>query len=440
MMLQILVLLAIFTLSNCCPRDDTKSHFKSFGTKTTYTQAQGELVDLPRWSPPAGFTPVFMYAFIRHGIRYPGTDDITGWRSFFDDNKFPAWMDSGHCSKSNWPPMRIKLSDDEHITQSGYDEISAFGSRVASTFHDLIKKSQIDIGVSEKPRTNETAFSFFKGIDKVIKLPKSFSSKVDPITTFNEECDKIAGGYDDSARKQAIKSFKKRDDVKHTVKEIAKRLPDVDIDWDAVKLLRKACASSVAVFNEYSPICSVFQTSHLELMNMYADIKDYYSESHGAPSMVTESPCVVINEFLGKLDSTVRQLKSSSPSTSSIVLRFSHTGAMLPLVSHLGLYKDSKNTMDPKHLKPTDPRQWHSSHVVPFMGNVMFVVLKADNKKSASNQNLYVATLVNEKIHELSNCDGTQQMCSLANFKRRANYIGRLFGHTSCNLNKICKN
>lgn len=72
-----------------------------------------------------------------------------------------------------------------------------------------------------------------------------------------------------------------------------------------------------------------------------ADIDDYYGDAYGASDVATTMPCAVIDDFLEKLNEAEvevdgKQINVSKP----VVLRFSHAGAVKPLIAHLGKHGD----------------------------------------------------------------------------------------------------
>ena len=151
-------------LSQDCPQEAGRQ-WRSFGTKTTYEQARKELSSKPEWSPNSKYTPVFAYGFIRHGIRYPDRDDIVAIKKFVTDNQLP--MDTSNCPKDQWPLMAMKPDDDNHLTETGVRELAALAQRVVQKMPDLFSRPEaIDVGVSERVRTSETATAYFTGLAK----------------------------------------------------------------------------------------------------------------------------------------------------------------------------------------------------------------------------------------------------------------------------------
>lgn len=114
-----------------------------------------------------------------------------------------------------------------------------------------------------------------------------------------------------------------------------------------------------------------------------------------------------------------------------------------------GIAEDKRKNFNPATMSPTATRNWHSSRLAPFASNVWFVVMVKDKKlkkfiKKArkgkdvdlDDDDLYVATLVQERLVELDKCDGDDGLCKLKDFRKRAE---KAVGKNGCDLNVICK-
>lgn len=210
-----------------------------------------------------------------------------------------------------------------------------------------------------------------------------------------------------------------------------------------------------------------------ELLDLQADIDDYYGDAYGASAAQTSMPCAVTTEFFEKLNEMEVEVDDKKINISKpVVLRFSHAGynewsywshtgsnillfsfaagAVKPLIAHLGIEEDKAKNMNPLTLSPTASRKWHSSQLSPFASNIWFVVLVKDKKvkkfvkkarkgKDAEldEDDLYVATLVQERLVELDKCDGDDGLCKMKDFRKR---VIKAMGKNGCDLQTICKN
>ena len=272
------------------------------------------------------------------------------------------------------------------------------------------------------------------------------------VTSFHSNCKERYGGkLDETAKKAAIEQFKQRADVKAAIDRLKSKLPNIEsVGFDHLKLLAKACSFAHAIYEKYDPLCSLMSADDYELMDLFADIDDYYGDAHGAGEVTTKMPCAVLEEFFNQLRDVNVNVEKGVPVVSKpAVLRFSHAGAVKPLIAHLRLFNDEPSKMSPATLAPTAERQWHSSRIAPFAANVWFVVLvkdkklekaiKKSQKKGKSYEldesDLYVATLVNERLVELPGCDGSDGLCKLKDFRKREE---KNFGKDGCNLETVC--
>ena len=273
------------------------------------------------------------------------------------------------------------------------------------------------------------------------------------VTSFHTNCKKQYGGkFDDTAKKAAIDEFKKRADVQEVIARLQSKLSNVQsIGFEHLKLLAKACSFSHALYDKYGPLCSLMTADDYELMDLFADIDDYYGDAHGASNITTKMPCAVLDDFFESLREVSVSVNNGQPIVNKpAVLRFSHAGAIKPLIAHLRLFNDEPAKMSASSLSPSAQRKWHSSRISPFAANVWFILLvkdkklekaiKKSEKKGKSYEldesDLYVATLVNERLVNLPECEGDDGLCKLKSFRKREE---KNFGKDGCNLDSFCR-
>ena len=161
----------LFICFNCaygqrCPQRPIERQFKRFGTKTTYENARILLyTKVGVWTPPRNFLPIAMYAFIRHGIRYPDREKIIKIQEFIKQNQFPSYLQNENCRNTSWAVTQWSPDDDNRISQSGAFELEGIAARMLAKYPILFERlDQLDVGISTKSRTNESAAAFFKGL------------------------------------------------------------------------------------------------------------------------------------------------------------------------------------------------------------------------------------------------------------------------------------
>ena len=269
-------------------------------------------------------------------------------------------------------------------------------------------------------------------------------AELSPATSFHETCENLAKKWPDEARKRANKIFQNRADTLAMTNRISQQFRNYpDLTFSDVKMLHKTCAHSLAISYEYAPFCELFTDRELELMNLQDDIDDYHSDAYGADPIVYKSACTVIKEavnFIDTANSNTNTYKSNA--FRKVALRFSHAGAMKPLIALLDLFKDNRQTFDVESMSPSTRRLWRSSEVSPFAANVIFVALVKNNPQGSqygfrteiTDRDIQIVTLVQERAHRIDHCRGDSEfMCSLSNFKLR--FAEQLH---KCDLNRMC--
>lgn len=104
------------------------------------------------------------------------------------------------------------------------------------------------------------------------------------------------------------------------------------------------------------------------------------------------------------------------------IFYFTHSGTILKLLTHLGLFRDSEQLRHDNFDKMRNSRLWKTSLIDTFGSNIGFVLQKCDN------HDFKVGLLVNEKLTQIPGC---QMWCPFDIFKK-------LFNNDDCDLNKLC--
>lgn len=178
-----------------CQFTDEDPH-RFFGTKTTYTNAFNHLkTNAKNVSIPESCSPVMVYVFKRHAIRYPERNDILVMNKVLGDIR-DYILDAATtgsvnmCQKDieslqNWT-LNMKPEDDNSITESGFKETESIGKwpsdvnvdslicnwitakRLRERYYRLFdpKLRIFDVTVSKRKRTSETAHSFLDEIKR----------------------------------------------------------------------------------------------------------------------------------------------------------------------------------------------------------------------------------------------------------------------------------
>ena len=149
------------------------------------------------------------------------------------------------------------------------------------------------------------------------------------------------------------------------------------------------------------------------------DLKYWYKNGYGDPinEMVA---CPVVKKIVDTFEAVIAGQPSSKGT-----FYFSHSSAVMPLITSLGLFKDNFTlTADSFESQEADRRKYFSSTVTPFAGNVGFVLQRCQN-----DVGYRVAMFHNEVLKPLPLCPGH---CSWSRFKDAYSDL------IECQSNGIC--
>ena len=149
------------------------------------------------------------------------------------------------------------------------------------------------------------------------------------------------------------------------------------------------------------------------------DLKYWYKNGYGDPinEMVA---CPVVKKIVDTFEAVI----AGQPSTKG-TFYFSHSSAVMPLITSLGLFKDNFTmTADSFGAQEANRRKYFSSTVTPFAGNVGFALERCQN--GVDHQ---VVMFHNEVLTPLPLCPGN---CSWSQFKDAYRDL------IKCPFNQIC--
>ncbi|XP_037571292.1 multiple inositol polyphosphate phosphatase 1 isoform X1 [Dermacentor silvarum] len=423
--------------SVCYPdiREETCYHgnegaYRLYGTKTDYqVLVKMYQLDKQREYILPGCTARGLFLFNRHTTRYPDREDIVKMEEAMPRLR-RAILDSANnsrvhlCKKdiqalSNWT-MKLKPDDDNHVTESGREISAAQAKRFLTRFPQLFDKfnaSDYVVGFTSRVRTRQTAEAFLKSLlarQEYLEVEKNFLDPQDDILQFHKECNKLMKKKEGTP--PAVEAYEKGPYMKRLLDRLTWRM-GINVTQGDLKMLLRACMFEYSIYDQ-SPWCSVFTEDDLKAVEFKEDLDDYYKDGYGLERNYAQA-CPVIQELVDRLE-----LMANDSSHPNKVLYFSHAGGFKKVVARLGLNRDA-NPLKADGLCTQANRQWRSSLLCPFNGNVAFVLYNCTGDQHK------VVTFLNEQPVILPGCPGHH--CPLAtfmdNYKKYA---------TSCNMTQIC--
>ncbi len=191
-----------------------------------------------------------------------------------------------------------------------------------------------------------------------------------------------------------------------------------EIDYKMVFAMFKACAFSIAIFDESleSGWCSLFDQNSFNIMEYLMDLKSYYESGPYYP-ITSKISCKLVDEIV----TTLKNSKSLG------LFRFAHSSTLFPLFTEMGFVKREK-PLKADNFMEMQSRVFRSGAIVPFAANIAFV------RYSCKGNASYVRVFINEKLAPIT-CCADPSFCKLSEFEVCYKNIT-----TSCNLTKMCKN
>jgi len=164
----------------------------------------------------------------------------------------------------------------------------------------------------------------------------------------------------------------------------------------------------------------VFTEDELDILEYREDLEHYWQDGHGH-SLNGDSACVLTFNMAQNFKN-VSEANSDNEEEELGIFYFSHSGAVLKLMAHLGLFKDDEHLRH-NNYQQMKTRKWRTSEIDPFGANVALVL------RRCFENDFSVGLLVNEKWTSIPGC---QQWCPLNTFLER-------FGSSErCRVKELC--
>ncbi|RWS25406.1 Multiple inositol polyphosphate phosphatase-like protein [Leptotrombidium deliense] len=340
----------------------------------------------------------------------------------------------------------MKLEDENDVTESGEKETIATAAKYRQLFPNLLdpQKSNIEVGVTTKIRTNQTADAFIKGVQKYsgCQSDEDIDSEWDDeeqvynwkpekiekdFLLFHSMCkEKIKQKSGKLPKFKTLKDFRKSELMTKIGEAVKMRLGlQREIDFSIIDALVKTCAYEYATYND-SPWCALFTNTELQVMEYYYDLKDYLEDAYGSTTYA--SSCLLFKDLLQKLNNSL-----SEPKKRNSYLYFSHAGALKRLWATLGLFSDQRlllSTEPHRDFCDRRNRMWRTSLNTPFGAHLAIILYKCRQEKS-DQLTFKLLTTVNTAPVTVKGCDGP--VCDISQFQREYEPFAN-----ECDLDTLC--
>nr|CAI5859808.1 unnamed protein product [Callosobruchus analis] len=381
-----------------------------------------------------GCEPKKAWMVVRHGTRNPKATTIVGMKErlplikqkILESSNFPnEYVKNRDLDLfKKWKPS-VDPRDEKKLTHEGEEEMLLLAERMQTRFPDVFdnvySNTTYRFKYTYSQRTQKSAYYFTRGLfgkvtAKSVHYPEP--SKQDPILRFYKLCEKWNKEIKKNPEALLEKKLFENDiEMKNIVNNINQRLGfKTFLTANDVTLMYHTCAFETA-WNKKSksPWCSIFTVDDLKVLEYVEDLKMYWQDGYGYEISYKQA-CPAFGDMMNFLE-----MKDPH---SKVTVYFTHSGTLLKMLAHLGLYKDAQPLTSESFSKMGN-RQWKTSKIDSFATNLAFVLFECKEGDK-------VLTLHQERVIRLPSCPNSD-LCSLSQ-------INKYYSNSiqSCNFETIC--
>ncbi|XP_004524101.2 multiple inositol polyphosphate phosphatase 1 [Ceratitis capitata] len=407
-------------------RHEIESHLS---TKTPY-RVVANLDDKPITYPECRATRI--WSVIRHGTRNPSKEHIEGTKFRLVQLKEQILKNpqTKLCPEElirlRFWNFNISSEEEKYLTAEGEDELQELAERMQNRFPNLlVDEYDPDLyyfKYTKTQRTLKSAESFTSGLFGKhgigsVEYPEALHK--DPVLRFYKLCKKWQTDVDDNPKTfDNSKRFLQEPEIIEAVNHMRRRTQVQNITAEDAKLIYTICGFETAWYPQQDPSvwCSLFNTDAIRAFEFFEDLEYFWNDGYGY-ELTHRMACAAMKNMFEYIDPN-----SNKPNAT---FYFTHSGTLLKVLAHLGLYKDS----EPLTYRDFGrERAWRTSVIDAFATNLAFVLYECDNGNGPM-----ILTLHQERPIRLPGCPQDQDLCSLKTLKEKYNrYL------TSCDLEEIC--
>ncbi|XP_065217797.1 multiple inositol polyphosphate phosphatase 1-like [Planococcus citri] len=372
-----------------------------------------------------------LWAVLRHGTRTPGKETTD-----FIKNRLPKIRDLIVTSSKNDDSCDInsfkkwnfhaELDDQKTLTHTGEDEMINLGERFGSRFPKILPEdwynSSYLFRYTDTERTKNSAKYFTTGlfgrrISNHVWYPEPL--KRDPILRFYKLCEKWRMDVKKNPKTyKELEKFLSSEIMNQVVLNITNRLglPEGTLDTNDVQLIYTTCCFETA-WDKYkkSPWCDLLTVEEFKILEYTEDMEYFWVDGYGH-ELTPQIACVMLQDAF-------QHLKTDNDRLATFY--FTHSGTILKLLSHLGLYRDSTQLSHDAY-EQSKHRTWKTSKIDVFASNIAFVRFDCSDGPK-------ILTLHQERPVKLPGCPTSEDLCPL-------NIIEEIYAKslTSCDFDAMC--
>ncbi|KAM4599121.1 multiple inositol polyphosphate phosphatase 1a [Fundulus diaphanus] len=401
-------------LSWCCRYDagpgenpDIPAIAQYFSTKGRYEEVNPYLindilaVNSSALQPPSPqCRQIHLTAIIRHGTRYPTAKNVKKMQDVYRVVQSSArgqesWLQEIRGAWRMWYTEDM----DGRLVRKGVDDLRHLAVRLSKLFPSLVAEEKLRGGrikfiTSSKHRCVNSTLSFIAGLTETWairdmevghEVNNALMRFFDKCTKFLEEVDKNPSALIE------VDKFKQGPEMKRVQEKLADRLdvPYNLITYDLVEAAFYLCAYEFAIKTVNSPWCRLFDKGDAQVMEFALDLKQFWKRAYGY-DINSKSSCILFHDVFSRLDKAVSEHNSDREVTEAVTVQVGHAETLLPLLTLLGFFKDSRPLTSANYGTQTQ-RSFRTSRMIPYAANFLLVLY------ACGGDDIRLQPLVNEQ-------------------------------------------
>ncbi|XP_059483647.1 multiple inositol polyphosphate phosphatase 1-like isoform X2 [Neocloeon triangulifer] len=332
---------------------------------------------------------------IRHGTRNPSKFVIESMQNILPSLRDKIvklhrdgegkLCDSEASNLLFWLP-RLNISEEKNLVAEGERELEGLGTRVFFNFPELLSHEEnkfLNFRYTDTQRTLKSALHFTNGMfgsndTSHVQYSKS-PHKHDPLLRFYKSCEKWKTEIDDHPDTGMLHqlAFKNGSEFSELKSDVANRLglQDNALTILDIEIMYQTCAFESA-WNENgtaSPWCAVFSKENLQVLEYSSDLKYFWNDGYGY-EINHEQACPMIQDMLANFKNASRATHHAKG-----VFYFTHSGALLKVLAHLGLYRDKEPLQHHNFDQHKSSRLWRVGRIDSFAANLAAVLYSCES-------------------------------------------------------------
>ncbi|KAK2824386.1 hypothetical protein Q5P01_021561 [Channa striata] len=288
---------------------------------------------------------------------------------------------------------------DGRLVPKGVNDHKNLAVRLSKLFPSLISEEKLRGGfikfiTSSKHRCVNSTLSFKAGLTGLWTIrDKEFDHAVnDALMRFFDKCTKFVQEVDNNPSAMTeVDNFRAGPEMKRVQEKIADRLSVMydAITDDMADAAFHLCAYEFAIKSVNSPWCRLFDEVDAQVLEYANDLKQFWKRGYGY-DINSKSSCILFHDVFSRLDKAASENKSKQQVTEAVTVQIGHAETLLPLLTLLGFFKDSKNLTSTDYAQQTH-RSFRTSYMLPYAANLLLVLY------DCGGDDLRLQPLINEK-------------------------------------------